>query len=51
MKLDSRETEVSADGGISMNSEGITFSEMGEISIEENEWSEEDSREDEGTLR
>ena len=34
-----------------MNSCGILFLEMGEISIEENEWSEEVSRKDEGTSR
>ena len=34
-----------------MNSGGIRFSEMGEISIEENEWSEEVSRKHKGTLR
>ena len=34
-----------------MNSGGVPFSEMGEISIEENEWSEEVSRKHEGTLR
>ena len=37
--------------GISMNSGGIIFLEIGEISIEENEWSEEVSRKHEGTLR
>ena len=38
------ELEVSNDEGISMNSGGIPFLEMGEMSIEDNEWSEEVSR-------
>ena len=34
-----------------MNSGGTSFLEMGEISIEENEWSEEVSRKHEGASR
>ena len=34
-----------------MNSGGVTFLEVGAISIEENEWNEEVSRKHEGTLR
>ena len=34
-----------------MNSDGITFLEMGEISMEENEWSENVSRKNEVTSR
>ena len=51
-KLESgKSSEASEDEEILMNSGGITFLEMGEISIEENEWSEKVSRKHEGTSR
>ena len=51
-KLDSGDSsEVSEDEGISMNSGVIPFLEIGEISIEENDWNEEVSTKHEGTSR